>query len=506
MERPKDPPSARQNAKETRNQNYNNMSTKDKKDIVLSTNCNDNTVDKRALLEENPKESSFNSSQPLMPVDHSRFDEEYRKSSFDNDKDKIQERLEVHKDKEQQDDNRTKTVRWLDEAEKNLMDLGVSEDERTKRLESLMERRRSRKLSSFQVRRSGTGIGIGNSSCTQISSLNIPKYNPFLADSSSDPNTPVSAPSYMAKSNPFDLPYDPHEEKPILTGDTSEDESNASNQKEPRFNRHGPTKSGHFAPPEFTSYKHKTGFEGDFSIKQLASGRLVTETVENKQDDKKQLQQDGLNPNHKEENKEDDKKQPQQDSSKPSENVAEKVVDIPDEKSAIKESKKEKEIDHEISINESSSSSSCSEDEPIMKPNKEAILHCLSMSRMRLVSQGKSFHRHAETFDCGPSSLFDKSKTDSFYFGGNKKFNYGSTNSIASDMQVEVSEIGSPSSTSLDLQLKSCLGDSTYSFDTDFNENEVRLSDTDDFSDQDSESGFSRTDHDSQERSTFEKL
>lgn len=482
------------------------MSTKDKKDIVLSTNCNDNTVDKRALLEENPKEPSINSSQPLMPVDHSRFDEEYRKSSFDNDKDKIQERLEVHKDKEQQDDNRTKTVRWLDETEKNLMDLGVSEDERTKRLESLMERRRSRKLSSFQVRRSGTGIGmgigIGNSSCTQISSLKIPKNNPFLADSSSDPNTPVSAPSYMAKSNPFDLPYDPHEEKPILTGDTLEDESNASNQKEPRFNRHGPTKSGHFAPPEFTNYKHKTGFEGDFSIKQLASGRLVTETVENKQDDKKQLQQDGLNPNHKEENKEGDKKQPQQDDSKPSE----KVADIPDEKSAIKESKKEKEIDYEISIKESSSSSSCSEDEPIMKPNKEAILHCLSMSRMRLVSQGKSFHRHAETFDCGPSSLFDKSKTDSFYFGGNKKFNYGSTNSIASDMQVEVSEIGSPSSTSLDLQLKSCLGDSTYSFDTDFNENEVRLSDTDDFSDQDSESGFSRTDHDSQERSTFEKL
>ncbi|KAL7597956.1 hypothetical protein Lser_V15G26662 [Lactuca serriola] len=493
-----DPPSVRQNAKETSNKHYNNMSAKDNKDVVFPTN---NLVDK------NPKE-----------MHHNRFDEEYRKSSFDNnDKDKTKESLDVDEEKEKQDEHRIKTVRWFDEAEKSLMDLGISEDERSKRLESLMERRRSKKLSSFQVRRTG----IGNTSCGQLSSLNIPKKNPFLSDNSA---SPVSAPSYMVKSNPFDLPYDPHEEKPILTGDTFEDEFRATHHKD---SRHGPSRLGSFAPPKFTNYKYKTSFQTDFSIKQLPSGKLVTSTVENKEDDNKQDKRDDVsNPNHctndnhaKEENKEAAKKQPQQDDSK----VAEKVFDNPDEANRISKNTKEKEIEHEkISIDDSStssssSSSSCSEDEKrMMRPNKEAILHSLSMSRMRSVSlslsQGKSFHRHAETFDCGPSSLFDKSKTDCFFFGGNKKIHYASMNSIASDMQVEVSEVGSPTSTSL---LNENLVDSVNSFDLDLND--VRLSDVDDFSDQSSvESDFSRTNHDSnektdsytkiEERCTFEKL
>nr|KAJ0204010.1 hypothetical protein LSAT_V11C500291550 [Lactuca sativa] len=69
-------------------------------------------------------------------------------------------------------------------------------------------------------------------------------------------------------------------------------------------------------------------------------------------------------------------------------------------------------------------------------------------------------------------------------------------NSIASDMQVEVSEVGSPTSTSL---LNENLVDSVNSFDLDLND--VRLSDVDDFSDQSSvESDFSRTNHDSNEK------
>lgn len=155
---------------------------------------------------------------------------------------------------------------------------------------------------------------------------------------------------------------------------------------------------------------------------------------------------------------------------------------------------KEHEVDHDIVSSDQSTSSSCSsEDEPIRRPNKEAILHCLSMSRMRVISQGKSLLRNAESFDCGPSALFDKSKTDRCFFGSNKRIHYGSTNSFASDMQVEVSEVGSPTSTnlsSIDEEGKSSLVNSTDASEMD--QYEVRLRDIDEVSEHGTtESGFS---------------
>lgn len=145
-------------------------------------------------------------------------------------------------------------------------------------------------------------------------------------------------------------------------------------------------------------------------------------------------------------------------------------------------SSKEQEANHDISSDQSTSSSCSSEDEPILRPNKEAILHCLSMSRMRIVSQGSTILRNAESFDCGPSALFDKTKTDGFFFGANKRIHYGSTNSVASDMQVEVSDIGSPTSTNLtfDEDSKGSLVNSTNPSELD-----LRLRDIDEVSEQD---------------------
>ncbi|XP_024973883.1 uncharacterized protein LOC112512248 [Cynara cardunculus var. scolymus] len=486
-----DPPGVWQNAKETSNEIFDN-----------------NLVDKRTLIEENLKEirevmvESVAGSQALMPADRYIFDEEYRKCGFDIHKDTVQKSLDVCEDKEKKHDHGKKTVRWVEDDEKSIMDLGVSEDERTKRLESLMERRRSRKWSSFQVRRNGTG----NISSGQISSLHIPKINPFLAKSSGDPTSspPGSAPSYVVKSNPFDLPYDPHEEKPILTGDSFQEEFKATNQKEPIFCKHVRFSLGNFLPPETIN------FGSDFAIKQLSSGKLVTSSVENKEDDDKQPQQDGLIPNDAigdyHARVEGESLEKVVDAVSIPEEAAEKAVDvvsIPDEAAGTETYTKEEqeEVHHDVSSDQSSSTSSSSEDEPILRPNKEAILHCLSMSRMRVVSAKNNFHRHAESYDCGPSTLFDKSKTDGFFFGGNKRIHYTSTYSVASDMQVEVSEISSPPSTNIssfddEASIDTEKGKGSVMNSTDQSEmdvHETRLRDIDEKSDQETtEAGFSR--------------
>ncbi|KAI3667738.1 hypothetical protein L6452_42807 [Arctium lappa] len=512
-----DPPGVWQNAKEKINEIFNN-----------------DLVDKRILIEEKPKEmvESVGGSQPLMPADHYIFDEEYRKCGFDVRKDAIEKSLDVCEDKEKQNDHVKKTVRWVEDDEKSLMDLGISEDERTNRLESLMERRRSRKLSSFQVRRNGTG----NVSCGQLSSLHIPKINPFLAKSSGDSTSspPGSAPSYVVKSNPFDLPYDPHEEKPILTGDSFQEEFMGTPQKEPISCKHVRFSLGIFLPPETRN------FGSDFAIKQLSSGKLVTSTVEHKEDDDKQPQQDSSIPNeaiddnHAREEGESlekvvdavsipDEAAETEAAAKAVDAVsipdeaaeteaAAKAVDVvsvpdsvPDEAAGTETCTKEEqeEVHHHLSSDRSSSTSSSSEDEPILRPNKEAILHCLSMSRMRVVSARNNFHRHAESYNSGPSALFDKSKTDGFFFGGNKRIHYTSTHSVASDMQVEVSEIGSPPSTNIsslddEASIDTEKGKGSVMNSTDPSEmdvNEARLRDTDEESEQETtEAGFSRWD------------
>ncbi|KAI7750234.1 hypothetical protein M8C21_014669 [Ambrosia artemisiifolia] len=418
---------------------------------------NGNSVDNKSSIEEQPNEI-----REVTPEDHDRLDEKYRKCRLDDYKVKKQECLDGVKDKEKQHDRGKRFVGLTDDEEKSLMDLGISEVERTKRLESLMERRRSRTLSKFQIIRNA--MGIGNKSCGQISSLCIPKKNPFLYKSAGD--LPDSAPTYMIKNNPFDLPYDPHEEKLILSGDSFQDELMAARQKEPVFCRRESSSLGDIASSESAKDTHEMHFDTEFAIKQLR--RLGTSKVAKKEDDNKHPQEKQLITNVvTDENR----------AIKEGES-SEKVVNVVDHT-------KEPEGDHDVVSSDQSTSSCCSsEDEPILRPNKEAILRCLSMSRMRVMSQGNSFHRNAESFDCGPSALFDKSKTDSFFFGSNKRIHYGSTSSLASDMQVEVSEHDSPRSlnmSSIDEEGKGSLVNSTNPSEMDLNE--VILRDIDEESD-----------------------
>ncbi|XP_014505298.1 uncharacterized protein LOC106765257 isoform X2 [Vigna radiata var. radiata] len=109
-----------------------------------------------------------------------------------------------------------KSVEPKEDDQKNAMDLGTCAFERHKRLESLMARRKARKQLKLQI--SNDVIDIKSMSSNQIAPLFISRLNHFDSPKEFEGiQMPGSAPSALR--SPFDIPYDPFEEKPNLTGD-----------------------------------------------------------------------------------------------------------------------------------------------------------------------------------------------------------------------------------------------------------------------------------------------
>ncbi|PPR82347.1 hypothetical protein GOBAR_AA38359 [Gossypium barbadense] len=126
-------------------------------------------------------------------------------------KERLEKRKDVKEIKVRED--RDKAVEWTKDDEKHLMDLGLTEAERNKRLESLIAKRRARKMFKMAIEKS-----LMDKEVLQM---------------------PGSAPSILLPTqNPFDLPYDPFEEKPNLTGDSFQQEFMAVNQRDMLFCRH----------------------------------------------------------------------------------------------------------------------------------------------------------------------------------------------------------------------------------------------------------------------------
>ncbi|KAK7300970.1 hypothetical protein RJT34_11824 [Clitoria ternatea] len=125
------------------------------------------------------------------------------------------EKMEDEK-KSQEDGN--KVLELKEDDKKNQMDLGICEVERNKRLESLIARRRARKQLKLQIE--NNLINMKSILPSQIEPLLITRVNPFVSpkefDGFDDIEMPGSAPSVLR--SPFDIPYDPFEEKPNLTG------------------------------------------------------------------------------------------------------------------------------------------------------------------------------------------------------------------------------------------------------------------------------------------------
>ncbi|XP_010557224.1 PREDICTED: dentin sialophosphoprotein-like isoform X2 [Tarenaya hassleriana] len=138
-------------------------------------------------------------------------------------------------EEEESHEETNKAVAWTSDDQKNLMDLGTSEIERNKRLENLIARRRARRLFLLAAERSLRGMRIPQI-CVERNYFDLDKEYFNIDD---ELQIPGSAPSVLLPTrNPFDLPYDPQEEKPNLSGDSFLQEFEAVNQKDMFFCRH----------------------------------------------------------------------------------------------------------------------------------------------------------------------------------------------------------------------------------------------------------------------------
>lgn len=155
-------------------------------------------------------------------------EEEQQQHESQEEEDEVEE--EEEEEEETQEDLK-KAVQWTKDDQKNLMDLGISEIERNRRLESLIARRRARQHLKQQIEKGLIDI---RSACpSQIAPLLISRTTKNVLDSPKGIDgldIPGSAPSVLRLSsrNPFDLPYDPSEERPNLTGDSFDQEFTAA--------------------------------------------------------------------------------------------------------------------------------------------------------------------------------------------------------------------------------------------------------------------------------------
>ncbi|KAL2332941.1 hypothetical protein Fmac_014154 [Flemingia macrophylla] len=169
-------------------------------------------------------------------------------------------------DGEEAQEDRNKVIGWTEDDQKNLMYLGISEIERNKRLESLIARRKEKKLFIGQHEKCLIDKKPMAKVLTKIS-------NPldFSKDFEDGFETPSSAPSFMATS-PYEIPYDPYEEKPNLTRGSFSQE--ISSQKNMPFCRHESFSSDHFFLSQ-TNQDHGSKEHYSFSGGRKYSNRIA---------------------------------------------------------------------------------------------------------------------------------------------------------------------------------------------------------------------------------------
>ncbi|XP_019178339.1 PREDICTED: uncharacterized protein LOC109173554 [Ipomoea nil] len=304
-------------------------------------------------------------------------------------------------------ERKKKGVQWNQED--------LSEMERNKRLESLMARRRARRLVSLHVRRTLMNIGSDDPPMAIVipKTTNAGSSNPFSP-------TPGSAPSVLLPAhNPFDLPYDQHEEKPNLRGGSFHQDFMVPNQ-DFMFCRHESFTLGPSFNEDFNSrFPHR------FKLFERPEGYRKRTPLVNKEDATDRVIEQVLVEEPEELNQESTSDVKEQASAHPQEDGSEVQI-----KSVLIE-----DID-----DRTSSSSSEEDDEPFYRIDKDAILKSLtttpSSSRNIVVD-------NQESLNPGPS-MSQKARMEEHYYYANGAMLPTPSHSVASDLQVEVSEIGSP--------------------------------------------------------------
>ncbi|MBA0609296.1 hypothetical protein Godav_021373 [Gossypium davidsonii] len=332
----------------------------------------------------------------------------------------------------------------------NRMDLGLAELERNKRLQSLIAKRRAKKLFRMAIEKSLMGInGIPPSQIAPIltAKINNGEFSSHLDED--DLPMPGSAPSLLLpKQNSFDLPYDPLEEKPNLMADNFHQEFMPANLfcRHESF-RHGPLftfpTSQYPYGAEFNPYY--SGEKRLFEWKPDKGGhhQLNSSGIEN-DIDLVELEES----NHNE-------------AVNLSEEKREKNIEIPHNRTEVEGEKMEHPHDLEPGLDSGSevrmetdsikNNNSC---DSSSSENTELILDQTSKSpgirndhvqralKLAIPPKGGAINRLS--FDSSPSPS-ERRRVDihSFYSTYTRQC-HTPTFSIASDLQVEVSEVGSP--------------------------------------------------------------
>ncbi|XP_027337465.1 uncharacterized protein LOC113851189 [Abrus precatorius] len=362
--------------------------------------------------------------------------------------------IENDDDEEEGKEDRNKAIEWTEDDQKNLMNLGISEMERNKRLESLIARRKARKQVKMQLENSLNDK-------TPIAPVLTSKTNPFdpSKDFEDDLEMPGSAPSLMPRS-PYDFPYDPSEEKPNFTGDHFLQDF-SSHQKDVPFCRHESFSLGHLLPSDIhqgrkysdrLAYSRFRGPSGDSHIFFLSFFTFLSLSLTKGHADKgnhdwlidqliyNENSESGLQPS-------DPLRKGEGTTHEEDEKCKTDMVNIKEEKM---------ENDHETKFMSDQVS------EPNLVPNISNIETDKASEQQGL---GPSFPKpHKRLLNLPISNTATTSTTtinDSIYdtvtsivdkrqenmFLTDRRLCHTPTYSIASDLQVEVSEIGSPAST-----------------------------------------------------------
>ncbi|KAB1210642.1 hypothetical protein CJ030_MR6G009082 [Morella rubra] len=256
--------SRRRNVKEE-NKELGVRSDRKEQEMVLQTTSNEDSIGKTAprKAENSPfehGESSYASGSAanynLRDLDqhHAFLDSEHFKlmqssgaeqkgkcdvAGTESEVDNLEEADDEDEEEEAQEDGEN-AMEWTEDDQKNLMDLGLSELERNRRLESLIVKRRTRKLCRMQAEKGL--IDLRSVPASQFAPIYVARNETNdvsnVLDEIEGLEAPDSAPSILiATQNPFDLPYDPLEERPNLLGDSFQEEFTAP-QKEMPFCRH----------------------------------------------------------------------------------------------------------------------------------------------------------------------------------------------------------------------------------------------------------------------------
>lgn len=167
------------------------------------------------------------------------------------------------------------TIPWTAEDQKNVMDLGYSEEERNRRLETLIARRRMRKLQRFETQKNL--IDLDSLYPSSIPPISAPRLNPFDLPSDSYgnldlPPIPGSAPSVLQpRRNPFDLPGDQEELNTLSTEYLSHHDFVSAAQRGLHSRRHENSMVGPSFPRVFHQERKQSMLNPNFDSQRMDS-------------------------------------------------------------------------------------------------------------------------------------------------------------------------------------------------------------------------------------------